>query len=79
MSKVGDADTKDAYVVCPFYKWADKHRIGCEGVSDGNVTTLLFGDPNKRNEYKIKYCRSIERYKSCRVCQMLMEKYADEE
>ena len=71
-------DTTDKSVVCPFFKWSDKNHIGCEGVSVGNTVSLVFGDPNRRNEYKIRHCRSLERYKSCRVCQMLMGKYCDE-
>ena len=78
MSKVGDGDIKDKSVVCPFYRWADKVRIGCEGVTDSNTLSLIFGDPNKRNEYKIKYCRSMERYRECQICQLLYRKYADE-
>ena len=79
MSKVGNADIKDKSVVCPFYKWADTNRIGCEGLSSENTLSIVFGDPNKRNEYKVRFCRSLENYKGCRVCQMLYEKYVDEE
>ena len=78
MSKVGDGDIKDKSVVCPFYKWADQNRIGCEGVSDDNTVSLIFGDTNKRTQYKVTFCRSMERYGSCRVYQMLMRKYVDE-
>ena len=78
MSKVGDRDIKERGIVCPFYAWADKNRIGCEGISKDNTLSLVFGDPNKRNEYKIKYCRSMERYRECQICQLLYRKYADE-
>ena len=78
MSKVGDGDMKDKSVVCPFYKWADHNRIGCEGITKSNTVSLVFGDSFQRTQYKKTYCRSMEKYSSCRICQMLMGKYADE-
>lgn len=78
MSKVDDIGGNDKYVVCPFFKWADHHRIGCEGVAEGNTVSLVFGDPDKKALYRDTYCRCMEKYTSCRIYQMLARKYVDD-
>ena len=78
MSKVDDAGGNDKSIVCPFYKWQDRCRIACEGVSKGNVVSLVFGDCKDKTDYKIEHCRNMGRYHVCRIYLMLMEKYADE-
>jgi hypothetical protein len=78
MSKVCDMGNKDKNIVCPFYKWHDKHHIVCEGVNDENVINLVFNDPKARRDYKMVYCRDIELYKSCRIAQALFKKYCEE-
>lgn len=79
MSKVCSGGTKDKSIVCPFYKWQDLYRIACEGICKGSTVNLVFGNPKEKTEYKLKHCRNIECYKSCRVAQMLFGKYVDEE
>ena len=73
-----NVDTKDGDVVCPFFKWADRNHVACEGVCQGNTTSLVFGDPNTKKKYMDDYCTNIDGYKDCCVCEMLMEKYADD-
>lgn len=68
----------DQLVVCPFYKYAESQRIGCEGVCPGSTVSLNFENPNDELAYKNNYCRNINRYRHCRVCEMLMEKYGDD-
>lgn len=67
------------YVVCPFYRNNDNNRICCDGVSEGSTVNIVFGDSTKRKRYMECYCDNIDNYKSCKVCEMLHEKWGEEE
>lgn len=67
---------KQADVLCPFYKYDDgKKRITCEGVMGNSSLTLIF----RKRAYYEQNIRSLccERYDSCEVYKMLMQKYTD--
>lgn len=68
----------DKYIVCPFYRGSDPYHISCEGVTKDTSIKVAFGDSNKTSMYKDAFCRSIDGYRRCRICEMLMGKYADE-
>lgn len=66
----------DKYVTCPFFLKSKPNRICCEGVEKKNNTiNLVFEDPGKQKEYMQRYCDNIEKYRNCRICGMLEEKY----
>lgn len=69
---------KEVLIVCPFFKWTDNNHIACEGVESASTVSLNFGDPNEENAYKDRYCRNIDGYKDCRLCGMLLKKWADD-
>lgn len=68
---------RQAYVVCPFFKYDDgKRRITCEGLVDNSSLALIY-------QHKTDYERQIsvfccEHYKNCEVYQMLMTKYEED-
>lgn len=68
---------KQAYVVCPFFKYDDgKRRITCEGLVDNSSLALIY-------QHKTDYERQIsvfccEHCKNCEVYQMLMTKYEED-
>ena len=68
----------DKAIVCPYYRCSDPYHICCEGVTEDTSIKVTFGDPKKTANYKHCFCRSIEAYKRCKVCDMLERKYADE-
>ena len=73
-----NVDTNEKSIVCPFFKWTDNNHIACEGVCLANTVSLNFGNPNDETAYKNRFCRSIDGYKECRICEMLMVKYEDD-
>ena len=79
-NKEGDTVSKrtngiDKYVQCPYYKWKNRGRISCEGITDENTTNLIFGDENKAREYLDDYCCSIYGMHRCLIYNMLNGKY----
>lgn len=73
-----NVDTKEKTVVCPFFVWTDNNHIACEGVGTSSSVSLNFNGRKKVDAHKERYCRSIDGYKDCRVCKMIMEGYADD-
>lgn len=67
------------YVVCPFYRTNDNNRVCCDGVSEGNTINVVFGDSTRRKRYMECYCNSIENYKNCKICEMLRDKWGDDD
>lgn len=67
---------KQADVLCPFYKYDDgKRRITCEGVMGDSSLALIF---KTRADFENTLCDlCCERYDSCEVYKMLMQKYID--
>lgn len=74
MAEYGSQD-----VVCPYYCRSDKNRICCEGLEYRNTINLVFEDSSATERYREHFCNRIDNYKSCRVCDMLNRKYAEEE
>ena len=68
----------DKAIVCPFYRCSDPFHICCEGINEDTSIKVTFGNPDKVNTYKDCFCRNIDAYKRCMVCEMLERKYADE-
>lgn len=62
------------YVLCPFYHNEDPLIIYCEGVEEGTVLHIAFLEKTRKQEYKKKFCCS-DKYKKCRLCSMLNNKY----
>lgn len=69
MPKVYD----DVDAKCPYFLGSDKHKIVCEGVTDGSRTVLEFDTKKLRNTHRELFCNS--RYQNCEVCRMLEDKY----
>lgn len=66
---------KDKYVVCPYYKWANKGKISCEGVDDESTIHLVYGDENDTYDYFNDYCCSAYGMHRCLIYRMLNRKY----
>ena len=64
-------------VVCPFYRSEDGQRVCCEGVEDNSSIHVVFGTPQNKQRYSLKYC--CNRYDDCKVAQMLYDKYEGDE
>jgi hypothetical protein len=67
------------YVVCPFYHSNDNNRVCCDGVSNESSIHIVFGDSSRRRRYMMCFCNDIEGYKRCKVCEMLREKWGDDD
>ena len=71
----------DRYIACPYYlgnhseTQRKKQQIRCEGVSEGNAISLVFGSEKDRKAYKKIYCASIHNCRRCQIHQMLNRKY----
>lgn len=67
------ADFNSKTIKCPFYleRQKDEYRIKCEGPIKGCTTQLTFLGGKK--PYLKEHC--CTNYKSCRVYQMLINKY----
>ena len=71
----------ERYVACPYYLGINnenqrmKVQIRCEGVSDGNSISLVFGDEKIRRAYKRNFCYSIHNCRKCLIHQTLNRKY----
>lgn len=66
----------DVNAVCPFFRYSDKRKISCEGITDGCTTTIEFDCKANRDLHRRVFCNS--KYQNCEVHKMLSEKYADE-
>lgn len=73
-----NVSNKEVLIVCPFFKYNDPYHIGCEGVCGGTTLSVNFKSPQDKDEYKDRFCRNIENYHKCRVCEMLEAKYVDD-
>lgn len=60
---------------CPFYSSEDSNRICCEGVEEDSTTHVVFSQSKRKAEYCKRVCR--DNFKSCRVYNMLCEKYEE--
>ena len=60
--------TLGAYLVCPFAKYENGRRLGCESC------TIAFADVTEKNEYIKRFCCTYE-YEKCPHAQRLLEKY----
>ena len=63
-------------VQCPFYK-SDNGRdcLACEGVGDATNVTQIFDTWDALKRFMSVYC--WDRYKTCPLYSMIMEKYED--
>lgn len=66
---------QDERNVCPFYKRYRKMSVVCEGVTGQSNTEVSFYTEKAKWKYINEYCRSLDNYESCLICQMLKEKY----
>lgn len=60
--------TVGAYLLCPFAKYENGRRLGCESC------TIAFTDVTEKNEYIKRFCCTYE-YEKCSHAQRLLEKY----
>lgn len=60
-------------VLCPFYHSEDNYKICCEGVTNESTVHVVFPAPRFKTAYSKTFC--CEKYKKCKVCKMLYEKY----
>ena len=58
-----------AYAVCPHYKHEDTQVIYCNGLCEGSVVHLAFGNKTDAKNYKREMCKN--NYSSCKIYQML--------
>ena len=65
---------KQAYVLCPFYKYDDgKKRITCEGLIENSSLALIYHSKLDYERQITVYC--CDQYNKCEVYRMLKEKY----
>jgi len=63
-------------VTCPFYKWHERKRVSCEGMSEGRSFGQQFSSEMMCTRYLVTKCSS--EYKLCPIYTMLMrEKYPE--
>ena len=55
---------------CPFFKWDDICRVGCEGKS-----AIGFPDRDEAKKYFELYCAESSGWQSCTVARMLLSYY----
>lgn len=66
-----------ADIKCPFYRYDDtKIRIVCEGISESDTLSLTFKKKTEFISYMRRYC--CDRYKSCKLYRLAMEKYKED-
>lgn len=63
------------YVVCPYYHTEQRCKILCEGVQADAYNHLVFQNDVAKKMYMKKYCRDIENFRNCRICEMLDLRY----
>ena len=67
-----------AHIKCPFYRYDDtKIRITCEGTTESNSISQTFHTKAEFKNYIRKYC--CKSYKSCKLYELAMEKYKEDE
>lgn len=59
-----------AYLICPFAKYEQGKRIGCE------ACTITFDDYEYKNKYMAQFCANFD-YKKCILSKLLMKHYGD--
>ena len=59
-----------AYLICPFAKYEQRFRIGCE------ACTITFNNFECKNKYMAQYCATFD-YKKCIIAKVLMKHYGD--
>ncbi|MBS6447535.1 MAG: hypothetical protein KH382_08080 [Clostridiales bacterium] len=64
---------ESASVLCPFYHSETAQAIHCEGTESGNVIHLIFWEPQRKADYKRRFC--CGEYKSCPLHAALLKKY----
>lgn len=76
------AERDERYVACPYSLGVNTEQqrsqgaiIRCEGVSKGNVITLVFDSKEARKAHKRDFCYSIHNCRKCPIHQMLNRKY----
>lgn len=65
----------DVKAVCPFFRYSEKRKISCEGITDGCTTNIEFDCKEKRDLHRRVFCDS--KYENCEIYTMLEEKYED--
>lgn len=68
----GQIKGMEADVLCPFYKWHERQRVNCEGVSGGSILGQQFASGGLRERFMLEKC--AEAYKTCPVYGLLIEK-----
>ncbi|MBP3554003.1 MAG: hypothetical protein J6K63_00030 [Clostridia bacterium] len=71
------ADYNSAKAVCPYYHKCDSNRVCCDGVEDGTSIHLVFGDSKRQKAYRERFCNSLERYQTCKLCEMFDRLHED--
>lgn len=62
---------------CPFFLFAGRRSVGCEGVTDDCFIRLVFKTEDKKKEHQRIFCNA--RYKNCEIFAMLEKKYEEDE
>ena len=63
----------DVMAMCLYFGGAEKQKIFCEGVQEGNAIHMAFDTPQNRRDYKKCFCN--RGYNSCLVADMLNRKW----
>lgn len=62
-------------VDCPFYLGETREKIRCEGIVPGSWIHFTFRDGKAKHKYERTYC--CERYRACKLFQLLALGYAN--
>ncbi len=62
---------------CPFFQFAGRKSVGCEGITDDCFVRLVFNSESKKKEQQKIFCNA--RYKNCEIYRMLMNKYEEDD
>ena len=58
---------------CPFYHSERTNALLCEGISNDSTLHVVFGNPQKKTNYKKARCNAD--YNACPLVKLLKEKY----
>ena len=63
------------YAQCPFFQSSNKVTVQCEGITNDSIVLIRFLSPDKRTEFRKRYCNS--RYFECPMYKLVEKKYDD--
>ena len=63
-------------VLCPYYRREQSCKLHCEGVKQDTALEVSFSTQKSYKDYRLQFC--CKAWESCRVAQMLNQKYEEE-